>query len=214
MILQEERELVVEYGIKMCELGLTSGTFGNVSVYNPDRGLMAICPSGMDYYRTLPEDVVVLTPDGEKVDGTAKPSSEYDLHRIFYQMRSGITGVIHTHSIFATTCACMHWSIESVHYNIAYSGYDVPCIPFVRPGTYELAQMVFDAMGDDHFACLLGNHGLLAVGADIAYALDVAEQIEYVAHLYYNTRLAGGGKSLAPEQVQPFVDAYPSYRKK
>ena len=75
MILQEEREQVVEYGRKMIELGLTVGTFGNLSVYNPKENLMAISPSGLDYMLTKPEDVVVLTPDGVKVDGIRKPSS-------------------------------------------------------------------------------------------------------------------------------------------
>ena len=112
MILKEEREQVVEYGKKMVELGLTVGTFGNLSVYSPKENLMAISPSGMDYFLTKPEDVVVLTPDGEKVDGDAKPSSEYDMHRIFYQKRPGINAVVHTHSTYATTLACLHWSID------------------------------------------------------------------------------------------------------
>ena len=69
MLLKEERELVVEYGKQMIERGLTVGTFGNLSVYNEKENLFAISPSGMDYFKTAPEDVVVLTPEGEKVDG-------------------------------------------------------------------------------------------------------------------------------------------------
>ena len=140
MILQNEREQVIEYGRKMIELGITVGTFGNVSMFNPEENLMAITPSGMDYYKIKPEDIVVLTPDGEKVDGDRKPSSEYDMHRIFYQRRPGINAVIHTHSVYATTLACMHESIKPVHYVVAYAGADVPCIPYVQFGTYELAE--------------------------------------------------------------------------
>ncbi len=214
MILQEEREQVVEYGKKMVELGLTVGTFGNLSVYNPKENLMAISPSGMDYFKTKPEDVVVLTPDGEKVDGNAKPSSEYDMHRIFYQKRPGINAVIHTHSTYATTLACLHWSIEPIHYLVAYAGADVPCIPYVQFGTYELAQAAYDAMGDDHQACLLGNHGLLAVGGNIGYTMDVAQQIEFVSQLYYNTRLAGGAVKLSPADMEHVLGAFETYRKK
>ena len=65
MLLKEERELVVEYGKQMIERGLTVGTFGNLSVYNEKENLFAISPSGMDYFKTAPEDVVVLTPEGE-----------------------------------------------------------------------------------------------------------------------------------------------------
>ena len=214
MILKEEREQVVEYGKKLVELGLTVGTFGNLSVYNPKENLMAISPSGMDYFLTKPEDVVVLTPDGEKVDGDAKPSSEYDMHRIFYQKRPGVNAVIHTHSTYATTLACLHWSIEPLHYLVAYSGADVPCIPYVQFGTYELAQAAYDAMGEDHFACLLGNHGKLAVGGNLSYTLDVAQQIEFVSQLYYNTRMAGGAVNLTPKDMEIVLGSFQNYRKK
>ena len=214
MILKEEREQVVEYGKKLVELGLTVGTFGNLSVYNPKENLMAISPSGMDYFLTKPEDVLVLTPDGEKVDGDAKPSSEYDMHRIFYQKRPGVNAVIHTHSTYATTLACLHWSIEPLHYLVAYSGADVPCIPYVQFGTYELAQAAYDAMGEDHFACLLGNHGLLAVGGNLSYTLDVAQQIEFVSQLYYNTRMAGGAVNLTPKDMEIVLGSFQNYRKK
>lgn len=214
MILKQEREQVVEFGKKLLELGLTVGTFGNVSVYNAEEKLMAISPSGMDYFQINPQDVVVLTPDGKKVDGDAKPSSECDLHRIFYQKRPGIHAVIHTHSVYATTLACLHWKIEPIHYEVAYAGPDVPCIPYVQFGTYELAQAALRAMGDDHYACLLGNHGLLSVGRNLMYALDVAQQTEFVAHLYYNARVAGGGINLTDEEMKHVLGAFQTYRQK
>ena len=212
MILQDEREQVVEYGKKMIELGITVGTFGNVSCYNPKENLMAISPSGMDYFKTKPEDIVVLTPDGEKVDGDRKPSSEYDMHRIFYQRRPGINAVIHTHSVYATTLACLHWPIEPIHYIIAYAGADVPCIPYVQFGTYELAEAAYEAMGDDHNACLLGNHGLLSCGPTLSYTLDVAQQIEFLAQLYYNTKMAGGGVNLKDKDLEVVLGQFGSYR--
>lgn len=213
MILREEREQVVEYGKKMIDLGITVGTFGNISVYNPEKNLMAISPSGMDYYKTKPEDVVVLTPDGEKVDGDRKPSSEYDMHRIFYQRRRGINAVIHTHSTYATTLACMHKSIEPIHYIVAYAGADVPCIPYVQFGTYELAEAAYNSMGDDHNACLLGNHGLLCCGSNISYTLDVAQQTEFLAQIYYNTLIAGNaGINLSEKDLSVVLGQFGSYR--
>lgn len=212
MILQEEREQVVEYGRKLIELGLTVGTFGNLSTFNPGENLMAITPSGLDYLTMKPEDVVVLTPDGEKVDGDRKPSSEYDMHRIFYQKRPGINAVIHTHSVWATTLACLQWSIPPIHYVIAYAGADVPCIPYVQFGSYELAQAAYDAMGDDHYACLLGNHGLLAAGGSLGYTLDIAQQIEFVSQLYYNARSAGGGVLLSDKDMEHVLGSFKTYR--
>ena len=212
MILKEEREQVVEYGRKLIELGLTVGTFGNLSLFNPKENLMAITPSGLDYFTMKPEDVVVLTPDGEKVEGDRKPSSEYDMHRIFYQKRPGINAVIHTHSMWATTLACLQWSIPPIHYVVAYAGADVPCIPYVPFGTYELAQAAFDAMGSDHYACLLGNHGLLAAGGTLSYTLDIAQQIEFVSQLYYNSRAAGGGVLLSDKNLEQVLGSFKAYR--
>lgn len=103
MLLQEEREKIVEYGQEMLKRGLTAGTFGNLSIYNEKENLFAISPSGMDYFKTDASDVVVRTLDGEKADGDRKPSSEVDMHRIFYQKRPGIKSVVHTHPRYATT---------------------------------------------------------------------------------------------------------------
>lgn len=137
MLLQEQRELVVEYGRRLVSSGLTEGTFGNLSVFDRTQNLMAISPSGMDYFRTNPEDVVVLTPEGTLVDGCRKPSSEYDLHRLFYLGRPDVDAVVHTHSTFATVLSCLRWSIEPIHYLVAYSGRDVPAslITLRLPGT-------------------------------------------------------------------------------
>lgn len=213
MRLENERAQVVEYGKRLVQQGLATGTFGNISVYQPEEGLMAISPSGMDYFKTEPEDVAVLTLDGVQVDGRAKPSSEADMHRIFYQNRPEIRAVVHTHSTFATTLACMNWGIEPVHYLIAYAGADVPCIPYVRAGTYALAQAALDGMGPRH-ACLLGNHGLLAVGESMAYAFDVAQQMEFVAEVYYRCKLAGGGVNMPPQELEHMLDNFHNYRTK
>ena len=214
MLLQEEREQLIEYGKKMIELGITVGTFGNISVFNRKENLFAITPSGCDYFKTKPEDIVILTPDGEKVDGDRKPSSEVDMHRIFYQKREDVNAVIHTHSVYATTLACMHMPIEPIHYVIAYSGQDVPCIPYVQFGTYELAEAAYKAMGNDHNACLLGNHGLLSVGNTLSFTLDVAQQIEFLAQIYYNTLLVGKGKKLTHDEIDVVIKGIGGYRQK
>ncbi len=210
MILQTEREMVVEYGKKLVETGLTVGTFGNLSVYNPQTELMAISPSGLDYFGTKPQDVVVLSPDGEKVDGDRRPSSEYDMHRIFYQKRPGVNAVVHTHSRFATTLACLNWEIEPLHYLVGYAGKDVPCTPYVQFGTYKLAETALNTMRN-RYACLLGNHGLLACGKGMDYAFDVAQQTEFVAELYYRAKLAGQPILLDDAQIGVVLEGFEAY---
>ena len=115
MLLKEEREQIVKYGKIMVDRKLTVGTFGNISVYNRELDLFAITPSGFDYYNTKPEDCVVLKPDGTIVEGDKKPSSEVDMHRIFYQKKDNINAVVHTHSVYATTLACLGWSVPQLH---------------------------------------------------------------------------------------------------
>jgi len=210
MILQKEREMLVEYGKKLVETGLTSGSFGNLSLYNPDEKLMAITPSGMDYFIIKPEDIVVLNLDGEKVDGDRKPSSEYHMHRIFYQKRKDITAVVHTHSTFATTLACLQWTIEPLHYLVGYAGTEVPCTPYVKFGTYELGEVALNTMGD-RYAVLLGNHGLLTCGQDLPYAFDVAQQIEFAAELYYRAKAVGEPVLLKDEQINEVLEAFKTY---
>jgi L-fuculose-phosphate aldolase len=210
MILQKERELIVEYGKKMVETGLTLSSFGNLSVYDPQSKLMAITPSGMDYFAVRPEDIVVLTPDGEKIEGDRKPSSEYDMHRIFYQRRPGINAVVHAHSKFATTLACLNWGIPPLHYLIAYAGRDVPCTPYVRFGTYDLAEAALKTMGD-RMACLLGNHGLLACGGDLPFAFDVAQQIEFVAEMYYRSKAVGEPALISDGEIDYALEAFKTY---
>jgi L-fuculose-phosphate aldolase len=212
MILQEEREWVTEYGKKCVEHGLIIGAFGNISVFNREQRLFAISPSGIDYFKLKPEDIVVMTPDGEKVDGDHKPSSETDLHRIFYQRRVDINACIHTHSVYATTLSCLQWSIEPIHYIIAYAGKKAPCIPYKPFGSYELADAAYAAMGENHSACLLGNHGLVCVGPDIAYTFDMAEQMEFLAHIYYHCRIAGGGVQLSAHDLDQAMDSFKAYR--
>ena len=80
MLMEKERELIVEYGKKMSQSGLCPGTSGNLSIYNRELGLMAISPSGIDYFKTLPEDVVITDLNAKIVDGCRKPSSEWALH--------------------------------------------------------------------------------------------------------------------------------------
>ena len=212
MLLAQEREQVVAYGKRLVETGLTEGTFGNLSVVNREQGLMAISPSGMDYFLTRPEDVAVVDLEGRQVDGGHKPSSEADLHRLVYQARADVNGVVHTHSPFATILSCLRWPIPPIHYLVAYSGREVPCIPYYPFGSLELAEAARDALAEDVNVCLLGNHGLLAAGGSLSFAFDAAQQLEFLAKVYYYTRQAGGGVNLTPEELEAMLGKFQSYR--
>lgn len=213
MKLQREREEIVEYGNRLVEAKLTKGTGGNLSVYNRTEGLMAISPSGIDYARIQPQDVVVLDLQGNLIEGDKKPSSELDLHRIFYQRRSDISAMIHTHTMFATTLACLHRELPAVHYMVALAGRNVRCAEYATFGTKELAENAFEAMRDRK-AVLLANHGLLAGAQNLANAFNITEEIEYVAELYYRTKGIGEPQILSDEEMALMAVKFRNYGQK
>ncbi len=211
MLLLQARQQVAHYGRELIRRGLTTGSFGNLSVYVPEAKVIVISPSGMDYDKIDPQDVSVVTMDGVVLDGTRKPSSELDLHRIFYQNNPDVGAVVHTHSTYATLMACLAQPLEPIHYLIAYAGaMEVPCIPYHPFGTLELAKAALEGMGDGR-ALLLGGHGLVCTGPNLAFAMDAAEQLEFLAQLCYRARLAGGGVKLTKEQLEGAFKAVASY---
>ncbi len=214
MLLKKERELVAEYGRKLIETGLTTGTGGNISIYNEKEGLMAIKPSGIEYFKIKAEDIVIMDLSGNKVEGDKKPSSEYNMHRIFYQNRGDVRAVVHTHSTYSTTISCLNEEIPAVHYLVAFSGEKVPCAKYATFGTPQLAENAYKAMGKKYNATLLANHGLLAVGNNIATAFATAEEIEFCAELYYRTKAVGEPVILSPEEMKLMNEKFKNYGQK
>lgn len=200
MLMKDEREAIVEYSIKLIEHGLTKGTGGNISIFNRQEKIMAISPSGLDYYKTKPEDVVILDLEGNIVDGKRKPSSEYNLHKIFYERRDDCNSVVHCHSMFSGVLSCLHWTIPASHYMIALAGKDVRCAEYATFGTQDLAENAFKAMKDRN-AVLLANHGLLAVSVDLPNAFNTAEEIEFCAEMYYRAKCVGEPFILSDEEM-------------
>jgi len=200
MLMKNEREAIVEYCIKLIEHGLTKGTGGNISIFNRQEKIMAISPSGLDYYKTKPEDVVIMDLEDNIIEGNRRPSSEYNLHRIFYAGRDDCNSVVHCHSMFSGVLACLHWSIPASHYMIALAGKDVRCAEYATFGTQELAVNAFEAMKDRN-AVLLGNHGLLTVSTDLPNAFNTAEEIEFCAEMYYRAKCVGEPVILSDDEM-------------
>lgn len=202
----------MEYGKKLILSGLTKGTGGNISVYNRQEKLMAISPSGLDYFHTQPEDVVVLNLAGEVADGQRKPSSELEMHSIFYKKRTDINAIVHTHSPFAATISALHWELPAASYLVAYAGNNVRCSKYATFGTTELAEYAFEAM-KDRFAVLLANHGLLAGSTDLLNAFHIAEEIEFSAEIYYRAKSIGEPVIIPEGEMKVLVEKFKSYGK-
>lgn len=210
MLLENERIEIVEYGKKIITSGLTKGTGGNLSIFEREKGLMAISPSGIDYFDIRPEDIVIMDKDGRIIEGDKKPSSEYELHKIFYERRTDIDAIIHTHTMYATTISCLNWDLPAVHYMIAVAGQNIRCADYATFGTKELAENAYIAM-EYRRAVLLANHGLLAGAQTLANAFNITEEVEYVAELYYRTKAIGNPVILSDEEMAVMDVKFKSY---
>lgn len=210
MRLEEERKSIVQYGRNLIIAQLTTGKGGNLSIYNRAEGLVAIKPSGVGYFDMTPEDVVVVDLDGSVVDGNLKPSSEIQFHLGLYKYRADINAVVHTHQIYATTIACLNWELPAVHYLVGMSGNKVPLAPYATFGSKELSENILKSIGN-YNACLLANHGLVTVGANIDAAFATAEEIELVSRLYYQARCIGDPVILSDNEMKVVIKKFSTY---
>ena len=211
--MEYEKEQVVRYGKKLIDRRLTTGSGGNISVCNREKKLVAISPSGLDYYETTPEDIVILDIDGNIVEGKHRPSSEAGMHLAFYKNRADVSGIVHTHSKFATAIACMGWELPAVHYLIGMAGHRVKCTGYATYGSDELAKKAIETIGDSN-AVLLANHGLIALGEDVDRAFSTAEHLEFVSELYYLTKTLGTPNILSDEDMDEVMKKFGTFRYK
>lgn len=210
MLLKEEREAIVEYGRNLIKSNLTTGSGGNLSIINRDQNLVAIKPSGVDYFLMKPEDVVVVSPEGKAIEGDLEPSSEIRLHLALLKHRPDINAVVHTHQVYATTIACLNWELPAVHYLVGFSGNKVPLCKYATFGTQELSDNILAAIGQ-YNACLMANHGIVTVGVTIANAFAVAEELELVARLYYQAKCIGEPVILSDEEMIAIGEKFKTY---
>lgn len=211
MLLQAEREQIVEYGKKMSAEKLSTGTSGNISIYDAEKGLMAISPSGIGYFDVTPEDVVVMDLDANVVEGTRKPSSEWALHTAMYKTKPDCRAVVHTHSMYCTVFAVLNQPLKAAHYVIGDAGVaTVPCAPYRTFGSKELAEIASETIGESD-AVLLANHGMLACGKNLKSAYGLACGMEYCAELQYRAMCIGDPVILSDEEMDHVMDKFKSY---
>lgn len=213
MIMERERQEVAKYGVSLLGKKLTLGSGGNLSVFNRELSLMAISPSGMEYQDIEAQDVVVMDLSGNIVDGKRKPSSEYQIHRILYENRMDMYAVIHAHTIFSTIFACLGEELLPATYMLASAGKKIKCAEYATFGTGELAVNAYKAMQGNN-AALLANHGVVTGAESLKKALDILEQVEYSAELYYRARCIGNPKIIADDEMEKVIEKFKDYGQK
>jgi L-fuculose-phosphate aldolase len=178
----EARCAVIETARAMSRQGLSPGRSGNVS-RRWGCGML-ITPSGMAYDALAPSDIVMLADDGSATAGQRRPSSEWRFHRAAYAARPDMHAIVHAHSLHAVVLSCAHKPIPAFHYMVAVAGgSDIPCIPYATFGTEELARHVAAGLAQRN-ACLMANHGQIALGGSLCEALQLATEVETLAEQY------------------------------
>lgn len=182
------------------KLGYFVGTWGNISVRLADGVL--VTPSRMRYEDCQPEDLIVVAWEGGVLRGSRVPTSETELHRQILMERPDLGALIHSHSPWASVCACAHRSIPVLSDDVAeVIGGEVRCAKYVPAGRHrELAAAVREAIGPDAGAVLMGNHGVVAGGRDLAEAIVACQFVEKAAMILVHAEAIGGVKPI-PEEL-------------
>ncbi|MAN47016.1 MAG: class II aldolase [Alphaproteobacteria bacterium] len=205
---QDAREALVAAMVQMDAGGLNHGTAGNVSLRLGDGFLVS--PSGIPAQDLTPDSIVLMRFDGQ-YDGPVKPSSEWRMHAGILAARQDVNAVVHCHSRFATTLACAHKPIPFLHYMVAMSGgSEIPVAPYATFGTQALADNIVTSLKGRN-ACLMANHGQIAVAKGLRQALAIAGEVETQAGYYYGTLAIGGPQVLGGDSFDQVVARFQGY---
>ena len=204
------RREVIDAGIRMLNEGITIGTWGNVTIRDPETDYVYLSPSGMPYRTLREEDIVVLRLDGSRVEGARKPTIETEMHLSIYRARPACNAVVHTHPTYSTAFSCMGEDIPLLLDEAAQVlGDVVRTTKYALPGSRELAEECVKALGERSMACLLKSHGAVCLGRDLEEAFGNSTVLEATAQVYSIIRSMGGRfDPISPENIafmQEFV---------
>jgi len=207
---REARRAVIETALAMSRSGLSPGRSGNVSCRW--KSGMLITPTGMAYEEITPRDVVFVDAKGDvPAKKSRKPSSEWRFHLAAYRARPDMNAVVHTHSLNATVLACAGKPIPAFHYMVAVAGGDdIPLVPYDTFGTQELARHVAKGLFHRN-ACLMANHGQIAIGATLEAALELAREVEVLAEQYCKVLTLGEPILLKADEMARVLKRFKNY---
>ena len=195
----EKRQAIIDACRRMNALGINQGTSGNISLRHGDG--MLITPTSVPYDAMSPEQIVFMAMDGSFAEGQ-RPSSEWRFHLDILRSRGEIDAVVHAHPTYATILSIMGLEIPPIHYMIAAAGGDsIRCSPYATYGTAELSQYAVAALAG-RTACLLGHHGMIAIGASLARALWLAVEVETLARQYHGCLQIGKPPLLSKDEIE------------
>ena len=189
-MLEKLRQEVYESNMILPKAGLVVMTSGNVSGRDPETGYVVIKPSGYKYEHLTPEQMVVVDPDGNVIEGNLKPSVDTETHLYVYRHRPDVFGVCHTHSTYASVFAALGQPIPPYLTTSAMMGGEIPLGKFVPIGGKEIGKEIVDKIGDK-LAIIMQNHGVFTIGNSATQAIKMAVEVEEIAKIVHHALLRG-----------------------
>ena len=206
---KQVRQQLLDYAQLLNSSGLSIGKSGNISLRFQEGFL--ITPSGMDYQQLCTNDLVWLDHKGQYSQGKLKPSSEWHFHHGIYQAQPNINAVVHAHPTYCTALACAGRAIPAFHYMVAIAGgTDIPIAPYALFGTPLLSKYVVETL-QQRSACLLANHGMIAVGSNLDKTFQLALEVECLAQQYCTALQLGDINLLSESQMKEVLEKFQSY---
>ena len=204
----KKRLAIIEACRRMNALGINQGTSGNISLRHGES--MLITPTSVPYDEMTAEQIVLMDMDGSFAPGR-RPSSEWRFHLDILRSRKEVEAIVHAHPTYCTILSIMGLEIPSIHYMIAAAGGDtIRCSPYATYGTAELSGHAVKAL-EGRSACLLGHHGMIAVGPSLAKALWLAVEVEALARQYHGCLQIGQPPLLSREEIERVRDKMAGY---
>lgn len=208
MILEELRTQVLRTANLLPKYGLVWMAGGTVCARDPQSGYVVVTPSGLDYERLTPDDMIVTDMDMNLVEGKYRPSVALNLWVGFMRARPELNGVVHTHSPYATAFSVVYQPIPVITETMAdWFGQPVPVTRYLSVEDSEFPTLPIAVMGDG-YAVLLGNHGPITVGKTLEHAVERAVTLEEAARTYSIARTIGAPVSVTEEQARASFDYY------
>ena len=206
-----QQEDLFQSSLILNKQGLNHGATGNLSCRS--NNAFIITPSGVNLENLDAKSMVEVGIDGKVIESenNYKPSSEWLFHRDIYASRNDINAIVHTHSVFSSTLSVLGEGIPCFHYMIAVAGGDsIRCSDYALFGTQELSNNIIAAM-KQRKACLISNHGMIAIGGNLNEAINIAIEVEHLARVYVQAKMIGIPKLLNDNQMLEVIKKFKTY---
>ena len=210
-----KKKQIIKFAKKLNSTNLSPLRSGNISIRHQTKNQdgFFITPTGMKYSDLKISNIVFVSLSGKFDKKKNAPSSEWHFHRDIYKYKKDVNSIVHCHSKSCVTLACLRKKIPAFNYMVAVAGgIDIKCAKYATFGTIKLSKNIMKAL-QNRTACLIENHGQVAVGKNISVAFELAQEVEYLASQYINCLRVGNPKILSKSLMNKVLGKFKNYKK-